>query len=565
MKKIKQITRISLLMIRLMFAFNELRSQTISTHFFGENAWMPDTIGNYTACAEPPCLLNGQLNKQWGNIKNSNASIIRFGGISADQNMPTNYQYIRIIDSIRANGMEPVIQVPFDNFRYTAQQAAAIVSYINVKMAEKIKYWIIANEPDQSYSYTSSAEIAKYFRPFASAMKKIDPSILIIGPEVAWFNQPILTGITTPNGPDDLTGKDSLGNYYLDIVSFHAYGFNGTQSRASVISQLTGVGSLQSNLALLNTQIASCNSAHNRTGAYAIKTAITEANIDFQNSSSDNLNGSGANSFIGGQYIAELLGIGMKNGVDFVNLWSVIEGNNTATSIGFIDPSTNNKKPEYYHFQLLAQNFSGNYVNGTTNIADIKSFGCQKGQQVCVLLLNEDQTNSYSYTLRLDTAGISGTDPLKINLKAGIAKQYSDELPSQSTVLLTFNAAGAIIKKCVYALAENASLNLAPTCTEFSPTSVAAITQPASNFGVNVYPNPSPGVFTVELNTANLENSEIKLDIINIVGQVVYSQNVSFINGKEVLNMQDKLADGVYMLRITNGKNIVTKEIVKRN
>ena len=74
----------------------------------------------------------------------------------------------------------------------------------------------------------------------------------------------------------------------------------------------------------------------------------------FGNNSSDNLNGVGANSFIGGQFIAEMLGIGMKQGLDFINLWSVVEGNTNALNIGFIDGSTNNKKPIYYHFKMMA-------------------------------------------------------------------------------------------------------------------------------------------------------------------------------------------------------------------
>ncbi len=412
MKKMKQLIRISFLMFNLLHSAKNIYSQAISGHFFGENAWMSDTIGNYTACTDPPCILNGKLQKQWGAIKGSNASIIRFGGTAADKNRPTDYQYIRMIDSIRANGMEPIIQIPFFNFRYTAQEAGDIVKFINITEGKKIKYWIIGNEPDLSYSYTSSSQVARYFKPFATQMKSTDPSIFIIGPELAWFNQPILAGLTTPGGPDDITGKDSLGNYYLDVISFHTYPFDGTQTRADVISKLTAPGSLQDNLTYLSTQVAACNTAHNRTGSSALKTAITEANIDYQNSSSDNLDGVGANSFIGGQFVAEMMGIGMKNGIDFINLWSVIEGNGTSSNIGFVDAITYDKKPEYFHFQLLSQNFKGNYVEGATGNTNVKSFGSQDGQQVCVLILNEDQTTNYNFTVRLNMDKITGADSL---------------------------------------------------------------------------------------------------------------------------------------------------------
>jgi len=472
----KKTLQFGFLALSLLFSIKSAKSQTISNDFFGVNAWMPDTIGNYFACPEAPCYFNGKLHKNWQKVKASGATIVRFGGISADRNRPTNFQYIRMIDSIRANGMEPIIQVPFFNNRYTAQQAADIVRYINVVKGKNIKYWIIGNEPNLSYSYTTAAQVASYFKPFASAMKNVDPSILIIGPEPAWYDQNIINGLTTPGGASDITGKDGAGRYYLDILSFHTYPFNGTQTRAQVVSKLTSAGSLKDNLIALNARLATANSYHGRTGASALKTAITEANVDYKNSSTDNLNGVGANSFIGGQFVAEMMSVGMKNGLDFFNLWSVVEGNSTALNIGFLDNSTGNKKPLYYHFKLLADNFTGNYVNGTTNQVNVKSFACQDGQQVAVMILNEDLTNNFSYTIRLNTTAIAGTSTLKINANAGLAKEFTDVIQNQSTTLLLFDANGNIIKKSEYKLSGNANLNLPPTVTILSSSLTATIT-----------------------------------------------------------------------------------------
>ncbi len=464
MKNIKPILQIIIIILGLFFSVKNVKAQTITNHFFGQNAWMPDTIGNANLCASPPCILYGKLHKQWANIKNSYASIIRFGGIAADKNMPTNYQYIKMIDSIRAKGMEPIIQVPFRNYQYSAQQAANIVQYINVTKGRNVKYWIIGNEPDLGYSFTSASQIAAYFKPFASAMKAVDPSILTIGPECAWFNQNIINGLTLPNGPDDITGKDGSGRYYLDVISFHCYPFNGSQTRPQVISQLTAVNQLQDNLIYLNGRINNCNVTHGRVGISALKSAITEANIDWQNSVTDNLNGVGANSFIGGQFIGEMMAIGMKNSVDFINIWSVIEGNNTALNIGYIDPVSNNKKSSYYHFKLLAENFNGNYAGGTTNQLNVKSFGSKSALNTVVMIMNQDLSNNYNFTLRLNTNSVTGSDPLKININAGIAIEYKDIISNQASVLLTFNPQGTLIKKCVYSLAQQAAFNLPPAC-----------------------------------------------------------------------------------------------------
>lgn len=460
------------------FFKSSLLAQTISPRFFSQNAWMPDTIGNAAACTQPPCILYGKLHQKWSLIANSGSAMVRFGGIAPDRNLPTNFQYIKMIDSIRAKGMEPIIQVPFHNWRYSAAQAAQLVQYINVTKGRNIKYWIIGNEPDNEYGYTSSAQVAAYIKPFASAMKAADPSILLIGPETAWYNTSIINGLTSPGGPDDITGKDANGRYYIDLISFHYYGFNGTQTRPELITKVTASGGLNSNLSLLNTRLANCNAFHNRTGTAALKSAITEANVNWQNPSTDNLNGLGTNSFIGGQFIAEIFGVGLKNNVDFINMWSVVEGNSTALNIGYVDPTTGNKKPAYYHFQLLAQNFKGNLIPAVSTQSNVKVFAAQNSQSTTVLIMNEDLSTNHNFTLRLNMSAASGSNSLKVNVDANTAQEYNDYISNQSTILLVFNGQGTLIKKITYGLASHAVSNLAPTTSTYA--AAAATITPAT-------------------------------------------------------------------------------------
>jgi PKD repeat protein len=447
--------------------------QSISSRLFGQNAWMPDTIGT--------TFYNGKLHNNWGNIQASNSQTLRFGGIGPDHHMPTNYQYIKMVDSIRTRGMEPIVQVPFNNFEFTAAQAAAIVQYVNVTKGRNVKYWIIGNEPNLGYGYTTAAQVAAYIKPFATAMKAIDPTILIIGPELAWFDQPIIDGLTSPGGANDITGRDINNRYYIDVFSYHTYPFNGSQTRSQVISKLTSVGSMKDNLAYLNTRIAACNSYHSRTGTAAIKTAITEMNINWQNPSIDNVSGLGASSFIGGQFVAEMFSVAMKYSVDIINLWSVIEGNSETLNIGYLDRTTGAKKPLYHHFQMLAQNMNGNYANGTSTVTNVKTFGSKNGSEVKVMIMNQDLSANLNYTLRLNTGTVSGSNPLKMTIDAGLAVEYSDNIPNQTTLLLTFNSAGTLTRKCVYSLSGNALAGLPPTCTDVTTTTQA----PVANFSGN--------------------------------------------------------------------------------
>ncbi|MES2591110.1 MAG: T9SS type A sorting domain-containing protein [Bacteroidota bacterium] len=567
MKKLKKTIHFCLLTYSLLLTIKKSEAQSISNHFFGVNAWMTDTIGDVNACIDPPCIRYGKLHKNWAHVKTSGASIVRFGGISPDRNRPTNFQYIRMIDSIRGKGMEPIMQVPFFNYRYTAQQAADIVHYINVVKGRNIKYWIIGNEPNLLYGYTTAAQIAVYFKAFASAMKNIDPSILIIGPETASFKQTITNGLTTPGGPDDITGKDAAGRYYLDVFSFHTYPLGaGGQTRAEISTNLTAPGALQDDLIYLKNRLDAASSYHNRTGTKALKMAITEASINYTNDAADNLYGLCTNSFVGGQFVSEMYGIGMKCGVDFINLWSVIEGNSNTENCGYIDPFTGNKKPIYYHFKLMADNFSGNSVNCTTNKIEVKSFGSQNSQNTSVMILNEDLTNNYNYTVKLNSDAILGNIPLKINVNSGIAAEYSDVIPSQSTVVLTFNAAGTIIKKCEYSLAGQAINNLPPVCTDFITTGIETnVYDDNIKLDVNVFPNPSSGKFTIELNKKYREEKQFKIEIVNILGQKVYQTKSTFLNGKEEIEITENIAQGAYIISVKeddNDNNISTKRII---
>jgi hypothetical protein len=72
---------------------------------------------------------------------------------------------------------------------------------------------------------------------------------------------------------------------------------------------------------------------------------------------------------------------------------------------------------------------------------------------------------------------------------------------------------------------------------------------------VNVYPNPSKGMFTVELDPAKV--SEIK--IINIVGETIYTQKITTYKTEIDLGNVSK---GIYFLQTVNGKAIATKKIV---
>jgi hypothetical protein len=436
--------------------FQNTCAQAISPIFFGQNAWMPDSTGSR--------FLNGKVHDTWDLIEESGVQVIRFGGISSDRDMPTNYQYLRMIDSMRTHGMEPVIQVSYWKGQYSAQQAADLVKFLNVTHKKNIKYFSIGNEPDHgsSYGFTKPEQVAPYIKAFASAMKSVDPSIKIIGPDCAWYNKPIIHGLTNPGGPYDVTGKDANGHYYIDILSFHEYPFKGDQDRSQIIKNLKTEGKFEDKLKDLKSRLAACNSKHGRSGGNILKMAVTEANIAYKDPSNDGVKGIGTESFIGGQFWVEILGLAMKHGVEFVNFWGV------TNAFGYLEKDTHKKRPTFHHFKMVADNFRGVYCDGKSNQSNVKTYGSKDGNQVAVIITNQSSGNKYKYTVKLNNGAVSGSDAVKLNIDAGINKEFKDEIAAEATTLLVFNSSGDIIRKCEYKLNGNADKDLPPTCTELT-------------------------------------------------------------------------------------------------
>ncbi len=426
--------------------------QAISPYIAGQNAWAPKGYGGVT-------FNNGQLEKLWRTVKKSKVQLVRIGGASADYNRPSGPEYLALIDSIRAIGAEPVVQVSQGRGLYTAQQAASTVDYINNQQNRHVKYWSISNEPDLNGSHgaISAAGVQAYIMAFSSAMKAVDPTILIMGPECTGYNSyyPALIG-----GANDITGQDANGRYYLDIVTFHHYPFSGTQTRAQVMAKPQD---LNGNVTQLLNLMATANSLHNRTGVNALQWALTEFNVDYLNPTVNTVEGVGPHSFLNGQFWADVFRVGMARGSLSMMPWSIHESNGarTSTDLGYLDGSTTGPGPaitprsSFYHEMLVAENLHGTYLPPTVSpvSTSVSVLSSTDNGTTAVMLLNKSNTDNYDFTVQLSTAAVPGSAAYKINVPAGINVAYTDNIYAQSTLVLLFDNSGALVRKITYSLA----------------------------------------------------------------------------------------------------------------
>jgi hypothetical protein len=146
------------------------------------------------------------------------------GGNYGDQYDLQPYQVDQFIALCKTLGAEPRIVVRLNGS--TSAKAADLVKYVNVTKGYGVKYWGIGNEADlYATGDVPGYTVEKYdadWREWALAIRAVDPTIKLIGPDVSQF---------TANPTDQymqarvawLSAFLKANGDLVDIVSIHRY------------------------------------------------------------------------------------------------------------------------------------------------------------------------------------------------------------------------------------------------------------------------------------------------------------------------------------------------------
>jgi hypothetical protein len=414
-----------------------LSAQDISPFLFGQNHWIAEGDEGDRV---------GYLHLLWPKVRESGIQTVRIGGNGYNHNLPDRQRLSAMIDSIRCIGAEPLLQVPE---YFSAIQAMELVEFYTTTGEKKVQYWCIGNEPLLNKEFTID-QVHAYIMRIAPAMKKVDPTIKIFVFDECELREQAYRDLC--GGRLDITGLKENGSWLIDGFSFHKYPNGRDFNRDDVV--FTGPGIILNQAGALVKMMDEADKKHHRSGEAKLLWALTEVNVTYANPDRE-ISGFGNTSFLGGQFMAEIFGIGMQYGAFTVNPWCISETDAVNTDFGYIGmPREFYPRSSYYHIQMMARNMKGQFMTTSSNQKYVKTAGSMSGDQICVLVLNEDQTRDFEFDLILKKEGRS-SKPLILHADAAIEKRISGTIGNQTTVMFVFDSKGQLVRQIVYGLKHN--------------------------------------------------------------------------------------------------------------
>lgn len=362
---------------------------------------------------------------------NAKIAVIRFpGGAWGDRNTLKDYQIDAFMDFCKKTGSTATISV---NLRDgTPEQAAELVRYVNITKKYGITYWAIGNEPTLFAQEVGEgpygvADYNREFREFAAAMKAVDPSIKLMGPEIHQY------AVDPGARPKDASGLDWMDEFLkangdlVDVVTFHRYPFGTSITPDDLRRNAREWDDLV---------IALRGRIHELTGR-DLPIALTEVNTHYNPA----VGGIATpDSHFNAIWLADVFGQMVTQDVLIFNHWMLSTSGSNQGGWGMI--SRSGVRPSYYVYQLYAQ-FGNQRVYAASGIENISIYAAKREDgalTVMIINLNDDAARApLQVTGGIPTAArLFLLDPAHSAADMGVVSLPADgilDLPGQSVSL----------------------------------------------------------------------------------------------------------------------------------
>jgi Glycosyl hydrolases family 39 len=316
----------------------------------------------------------------------SGIKILRFpAGSWGDHNNVTPLQIDQFMDFENKVAATAIFHVRL--LGGTPEQAAEMVRYTNIEKKYAVQYWGIGNEPTlydaELKNRGETYEIERFnkeWRTFAEAMKKVDPTIKLVGPEINQFSYDPSPGATTNFGPRDeewfiefLKANGDL----VDIVSFHRYPF----PKSSVSGPPT-IEELRHDAQTWDKIIIHARELIHKYIGRDLPIAVTEFNSSYDKSVGGEAT---PDSHYNAIWVADVLGRMIKNGIFMANEWA-LSAKGGFGGLGLIGQS--DVYPAYYVYQLYKK-FGSELVYSSSDDLYLSIYAAQREDgALTVMLIN---------------------------------------------------------------------------------------------------------------------------------------------------------------------------------
>jgi hypothetical protein len=309
-------------------------------------------------------------------VEQAGFTALRFpGGAWTDAMDMQPFQIDMFMDFCRQLGAMPTISVRL--LGGDPETAAELVRYTNLEKKYGVTYWSIGNEPDiftaqgqADYEYTIEMLNAEW-RAIAQAMKAVDPTIKLMGPELHQWND------NPDDTPQDSTRRDWMTEFLkangdlVDVVTVHRYPMYSPNGPVTVED-------LRANTRKWAGEVEYLRQVIRQTVGRDLPVAFTEVNSD---PSSAMLQEVSPDSFYNAIWYADVLGQLMNADVFMVNQWVISQ---RSGGLGLLNGTT--VRPTFYVFPLY-KNFGSRQVYAASGVLDTDIFAAKREDGALTLMV----------------------------------------------------------------------------------------------------------------------------------------------------------------------------------
>ncbi len=296
-----------------------------------------------------------------------------------DINDLDEYQIDQFMALCKEMGIQPAISVRLNGG--TIEKAAALVRYTNVTKGYKVQWWSIGNEPDLYNGY-DTATYVKDWRQFAEAMRAVDPTIKLIGPDVSQYPAKYATHKTDPAGKDWMEEFLKANGDLVDVVSIHRYPFPKSKT-----SGPPSIEELRANSQEWDQIVPTLRVVIRANAGRDLPVAVTEVNSSYVADSHDEAT---MDSLYHAIWWGDSLGRMIRQGVYIVAQFELLGDYGLLSAYKIY--------PTYYVYRMY-QNFGSQLVYASSDDADVSIFASIRADgKLAVMMVNlgpEDLAKSF--------------------------------------------------------------------------------------------------------------------------------------------------------------------------